>query len=83
MKTIAILVAIVVILFFVKFLMPMNSYADASAPPVVASSTPCGAPAGSVAVGGACGCDADCANVATGNYCSHKYNVCREPRQVK
>lgn len=52
----------------------------APAAQISALGTPCLGAAEAVALGGNCGCDADCnGHVSQGNYCSHKYKKCRSP----
>lgn len=80
MDIIAILTAIIVLLIFIKFIIPMKSYADTQ-PPGTATGTPCLGTHEAVALGGNCGCDTDCAgHVSSGVYCSHKAKVCKPAR---
>jgi hypothetical protein len=78
MDVVAILVVILVLLVFFKFVLPARSYYDEAPPLTKAVGTPCIGSPESVALYGNCGCDMDCAgHTQSGNYCSHKAKVCK------
>jgi len=82
MDIVAVLVALLVILLFFKFVMPMKSYADTPAPsPGPASGTVQQLPNESVELGGKCYADTECkGHVSSGAYCSHNSKICKPAR---